>query len=361
MEHLQAFLRNLPNDGHSLPARGDRVVVRALVGGNVEVRVFDRAKLPDMLIELIGVTDSMIRVGVPVLPPSRTLDEEQIGKESESANAITIADLFPHLSFDSQVSFAESANGAIFATSQLVYGGYEIRAYRTGHDAPVFKTLVSAVAGKMIRPIYMAFNPIGTILLLETDAPEIRVYETDAWTQTDARRFVPPEATEYFPSQDWKLGVTVNSSGAAGLWDSSTHRIIASLSIEGTLNSAAFSPTGNLLAVFSSRGNHRPGHLTVRNAHNGRLLTELRSVGWHDSVWGTPIWWHGDEQLVVPIIGYVHPNTVGIWNASMGRMEGTLGGCGGAGVIVEQSQIYQHCADGRVLQWNADVLNKTSF
>jgi WD40 repeat protein len=126
--------------------------------------------------------------------------------------------------------------------------------------------------------------------------------------------------------------------------------------VQGKVHSAAFSWQGKLLALISSLKEYRSAQLTVWDAHDGRMLSTLWPVEWHSSTWGTPLWWNGGQYLVAPVLGYVTLNKVGVWDVSTGRLTGTLGGCGGMGVLIEGNEVFQHCPDRRILQWSIDAL-----
>ncbi|MGD0098605.1 MAG: hypothetical protein ABSB60_19165 [Terracidiphilus sp.] len=351
---LEAFLKSLPDDGHIVPAPGHRVLVRAALCGAISTRVYDRADLPDEIIEIVRLTDSRIEIPAPIFEPSKKWRADAIPQNAISSPVLRASDMEPELDFEPNKSVAESLDGRLFAISKLVYQGYRLRVYIADSEKPQFDLLLPPNAGRTIRPTYIGFSPDGSRLLLETDAPELRVYETKTWKQLTDALIVPSKTVTYIPSQDWLRGVAEDSTGRTILWGASAHRMIAALDIKGQLRSASFSPDGKLLALTSGPGEFRHTELTLWNADSGNLLRKLWSLQWRPEAFGSPLWWGEGRFLVASTSGYVSHGTVGIWDISTGRFKGSLSGCGGAFVVVEGDRLFQHCSTNQVLEWSAE-------
>src|SRR6267143_3033681 len=65
LERLNQLIAHLPDDGSRLPPPGRRLVIRVASGGDVLVRVYDRANAPDEILEILRLTQSRIKSWAP--------------------------------------------------------------------------------------------------------------------------------------------------------------------------------------------------------------------------------------------------------------------------------------------------------
>jgi len=360
---IQKFLARLPDDGNRLPPPGHRVIVRAALGGTINTRLYDRAELPDEIIELIRLTDSRIKIFTPILKPIRHWKADELQQSAGSSAVLNASDLDPGSMSGSDRLVAENSDGSLLAVSSIFYRGSILRIYNTAADQPVFELLFPPDGRRVIRSTYIGFSPDKRHFLLETNKPEIREYDTKTWKQVRDTTQMPPGATRYVPSPDWKKGLALFADGKTGLWDASLHRMIAELDTNAQLQSADFSPQGDLLAVTSGPGEFYPMHLTIWEGYNGHLLRELWPVRWGSTVSGTfqegPLWWDSGRLLVAPIRGYIgSDNGIGVWDVRTGRLEGTLAGCSAVGLTVEGERLFQNCGSDGVMEWRIDAVRK---
>lgn len=360
---LQKFLAKLPGDKGILPARGSRVIVRVALAGVMNVRVYDRAKLPDEIIELIRLSGSRIEISVPIFQPSQRWRANELQQGAVTSPALNAIDLESDSMSGSNLLIAESADGSLLAISSVYYRGSVLRVYTKDADKPVFELVFPNIDRRIIFPIYIGFNPDRSRFLLETNAPEIRVYETRTWQQVSNASLISPEATRFVPSSDWTRGVALTANGKACIWDASAHRLIAPLNVEGEVRSVSFSPHGDLLALTSSLGKFGDAHLSLWDAKNGRWLRELWPVRWGSKVYGAPqappLWWDGGRLLVAPVSGFFGPDSgVWVWDVTTGKLQGTLAGCRLPGVFSENDRLFQICPAGDVLEWRATEVRR---
>lgn len=353
---LQKFLKKLPDDNGILPDRGSRVIVQVALGGAISVRVYDRARLSDEIIELIRLSDSSIEIGTPIFQPSRRWSANELQQGAATSSALNAIDLESDSMSGSNLLLAESADSALLAISSVNYRGSVLRVYTKEADKPVFELVFPDIDRRVIFPTYIGFNPDRSRFLLETNAPEIRVYETKTWQPVSNDSLISPEATRFVPSSDWTKGVALTANGKACIWDAAAHRLIAPLNVEGEVRSASFSPHGDLLALISGPAKFSDAHLTLWDAKNGRRLRELWPVRWRSKVYGvpqtSPLWWDGGRLLVAPVSGFFGSDTgMYVWDVSTGGLQGTLAGCRIAGAFSENDRLFQICPASEVLEW----------
>ena len=353
---LQQFLAKLPDDGKRLPPPGHRVIVRAALGGAISVRVIDRAYLPDEVIELIRLSDSQIVVAPTVFQPSRRWKADQLQQGASSSAVLNASDIDFDSMFAPGRSVAESSDGSLLAVSSFFYRGSVLRVYNAAADQPVFELVFPPDGRRGIGPTYIGFNPAKSRFLLETNLPDIQILDTKTWKKISDSSPMPPATIRYVPSPDWTRGIAMSSNGESTLWDASSQRVIAPLNIDDRVQSVSFSPGGDLLALTSGNGEGLPARLTLWDARSGRLLKELWPAQWRSKVQGQPHWWGSSQLLVVPVRPYLGHMSIGVWDVSTGRYQGTLAACAGADVLVEGDRLFQNCLSGEVLEWSAEAV-----
>src|SRR5690349_12017795 len=132
-------------------------------------------------------------------------------------------------------------------------------------------------------------------LMLLTALPAIRFYDTGNWQEVGSLPDVPPGASLYYPSPDWKHGIAVLANGDVALWDAPSRRQTAKIDIDGELSAVSFSPDDSMVATTSGPENKNHSstfHLRIWNIVNGEMIEELLPVEYtaHDDI-GTPMWW----------------------------------------------------------------------
>lgn len=96
--------------------------------------------------------------------------------------------------------------------------------------------------------------------------------------------------------------------------------------------------------------------LTFWDADTGHFLRELWPAQWRSKVQGPPQWWGSNQLLVAPVRAYLGRISIGVWEASTGRYQGTLAACAGDDVSVEGDRLFQNCRSGEVLEWSAEAV-----
>ena len=353
---LQQFLAATPDDRKRVPPPGHRVILRAALGGVISVRLYDRAYLPDEIIELIRLTDSQIVVAPTTFQPSRRWKADQLQQGATSSAVLNASDIDFDSMFAPGRSVAESSDGSLLAVSSFFYRGSVLRVYNAAADQSVFELVFPPDGRRVIGPTYIGFNPDKSRFLLETNLPEIRILDTKTWKKIGDSSPMPPDTIRYVPSPDWTRGIAMSSNGKSSLWDASSHRVIAPLNVGDRVQSVSFSSVGDLLALTSGAGEGLPARLTLWDASSGHLMRELWPAQWRSKVQGQPHWWGSNQLLVAPVRPYLGRISIGVWEASTGRYQGTLAACAGDDISVEGDRLFQNCLSGEVLEWSAEAV-----
>jgi hypothetical protein len=206
---MQQFLVRLPDDGNRLPPPGRRVIVRVALNGATSVRLYDRAELPNEIIELIRLADSRIEISTRIVPPSRHWKTDELQQGAGTSAVLNALDLDQDSMSGTDRLVAENSDGSLLAVSSFFFRGSVLRIYNATVDQPVFELLFPPDGPRIIRSTYIGFSPDGGRFLLETNLPEIREYDTKTWKQVSDTSQMPPGAIYYVPSPDWKKGVVL--------------------------------------------------------------------------------------------------------------------------------------------------------
>ena len=352
---LSRLLHQLTDHQSQLPPPGRRLVIQAPAAGGVVVRVYDRANLPDPVLEIIRI------VRVRFAPWSIQFPPEKRGSSAEFSQA-GIQVRWPR---------ATSPDGSLEATQS---------AYEIVISSPTkgdFRWLREPEVNRHVDALFGPFFSLdGRFLLVQSTHPAVRIYETRTWEQIQTLPDLPSDVVGYFPDEDWKLGVFASSKGDIGLWDSHTRRQIASLTSGEELMDAAFSPDHSLVGVALQRkSEEQTGGLHVRIWRtDGTPVSELEpwnqitplGLSRYSKLAGLLAWWSDSEHLltiVQPDVFYTE-NNLALWNAKTGRYEGDLSSsCYWIErfmVSTKDGRVFADCYPGGIYMWDASAaINET--
>lgn len=369
---LQPLLAKLsahpPEDDSRLPPPGRRVVLQVSRKREVVARVYDRADIPESVLEILGLAGATqgpltMRFAPDLVTTRDDFDARGIPPQTLGLRTPHPADPITKGLRADTVTLAVSLDRTLVVTRYLPFDGRVVVT-----DAKKSAVVHEEADGilKDRRWIYVShawFTPDGKFLLLLTNLPEMRIYDTETWQRVDALPELPAAAVAYYPSRDWKRGLAVSPAGAVELWDAPTRGKVATLDLDGNLDSVSFSPDDSLFAVTSVRQNKDQSstfHLRIWQTSTGKFLREMRPLYYfaHDGT-GVPQWWGDGKYLMAETRegrfgGYV----VGIWNTDSGKLRGGLSGCADSindpfAVSLVGQILYDWCPDGKLLTWNA--------
>jgi WD40 repeat protein len=363
---LMASLReHLPDDYSQLPPPGRRVVVQIKKGNEIGARVYDRADMPDSVLEILGLMGATHGPLTMDFAPSTTRKREEFNEQDIPPDTVGIRRPNPN----DPVTKALRADSVILAISPN--RSLTVKRYLPFDRTVVIDAKTSAVFLEETdttfetRWIYIShawFTPDGRFLLLLSNLPAIRIYDTRTWRQVETLPQVPPGRVAYYPSSDWKHAIVVSPAGKVDLWDTAAGHNSVRLDLEGELKGVAFSPDDSLFAVTSIRQNKDQSstfHLRIWDTKTGAFLRELRSFYYfaHDEI-GAPMWVGNGKYLLGQsregrFGGYV----VGIWNVESGRFRGGFSGCADSigdpfAAALSGLQLFDWCPDGKLIMWD---------
>ena len=220
------------------------------------IRVYDRANLPDAVLEIIKIVRVRFATWTINFCPEKT------GSPAE----------FSQAGIEVRWPQATNPDGSLEATqvvNEIVISNPTQGDFRWLREPEVHRH-VDALFGPF-------FSPNGRFLLVQSTHPAVRIYDTRTWEQVRTLPGLPSDVVRYFPDKNWKLGVFASSKGDIGLWDSHKRRQIANLASGKELMDAEFSPDHSLVAVaFQSMTDVHPGGLRARIWRtNGTRVSEL--------------------------------------------------------------------------------------
>ena len=261
------------------------------------------------------------------------------------------------------MTLAISPDHSLIATRYLPFDG-RIVITDARRSATVFEE--ADVILKDRRWIYVShawFTPDSHFILLLSNLPAMRIYDTTTWQSVRTLPGLPSGAAAYYPAADWKRGVEVSSTGEVSLWDAVAGRKLASFDLDGELQSVSFSPDNSAVAITSERRNQDQSstfHLRTWAAQTGQFLREIRSLYYfaNDGI-GVPQWWGDGKYLLAEIReGRLGGYVVGIWNADSGKWRGGFSGCSDSindpfAIVLVGQHLLDWCPDGKLLTFNA--------
>lgn len=379
---LQNLAAHLPDDHHQLPPKGRRLVVRVKRHSGMLVRAYDRANLPDGVLQILRLVGDVWPVyPVPEFQPdlrwtddfrkafrNAGIDPRTMKFGWGNQRLLTISpdhtlrviekNLVPFFDSTVRIENLKTINEPPYGTEQSV-----LRIEDSKSEAIIHEFYQPQIGRRAVYAYAARFTPDGRYLLVLSSIPGIRVYATETWQPVTSVAWVPAGAVAYYPSADWKHGVVAFPSGEIDLVEAATGRKVARIGLGEDLQSVSFSPDDSAVAVVTVGPDVHSfvTHLRVWDVNTGKLVHELwpQEQNLHDAI-GFPFWWPDGKYLVAGCRdGMAGPSVVGIWNVASGRYRGTLDGCALLNNPQTESmlwgtQFYKTCGDGELLRWNVD-------
>ena len=208
------------------------------------------------------------------------------------------------------------------------------------------------------------FTPDGRFLLLQSDKPELLIYDTKNWKQLQSLPGLPRDAISYFPAPGIDRAIYLSKSGVLNLWDSGQRHEVAKLDENVRLHQVAFSPDESLVAVATGHkvsGDYWGAYrIRIWSADAGELEHELRPFEQStcESVEGI-LWWPDGKYLLAATKAHTFFTSlgVGVWSLKSGRNRGEFIGCPtnltGLALLDDGRRLVAGCGDGRIRVWDA--------
>jgi hypothetical protein len=364
---LMASLRDhMPDDYSRLPPRGRRVVLQVSKGSEMLVRVYDRADMPDRVVEILGLTGAthgpMTMDFKPMqLAPART-DAEGIPPDTLGIRMPHPRDPVTKALQPDTVTLAVSPDRSLVVNRYLPFDG-RLVVTDTKRRLVVHEERDRTSSENGWNYFYNAwFTPDGRFMLALNSFPaSIYIFDTKTWMRVDALPGMPSYGVAYYPSSDWKHGLVVSKGGQVDLWDAVAGQKAAGLDLDGELQSVTFSPDGSLFAVVSVRDDPDQSstfQMRIFETETGKFMRELPSLYYfqHDEI-GQPMWFEDGKYLLAETResrfgGYV----VGVWNVESGKLRGGFSGCEYSddpfNVALSGQRLFKWCRDGKLLVWD---------
>ena len=357
-EKLNQLIGGLPDDGSKLPPPGRRMVLQVATASEVLARVYDRANLPKVVLELLRLSHSQIRPLTLDFPPQKKWPLGEISKTGIPSDAIGIRGP------DMEESTILAISSDRYMTVRQVLHDTPAVTITDTNPSNVIRTLREAQVGdRHIGITHAEFTLDGRYLLLLSTLPAVRIYDTKNWQQVRSLPDLPPAAASYFPSSNWKHGIFMNAAGDVALWDAESRTEVAKLDTDEKLFGISFSPDDSMFATTTGHQNKDMSstfHLRIWSTATGELVYELRPFEQtaRDDI-GDPIWWPDGKYLLATVrdnpMGSNHD--IGIWSVRSGRFRGEFSGCGYSSdplsLVLHDHKIFERCRDGMILMWDA--------
>ena len=329
LQRAQAILAGLPDDHSRLPAPGRRLIVAA----NGLDRVYDRANLPDGVMELGGMARCNIPPWGMSFPLSHWWTLEQFGDAGIHLPMYPVAPVF---SPDGSVE-------VLLGTSYVMILDAKTSRLITEIHAPV-------IAGRSYNFYNPRFTPDGRYLVLPSGEPRVLAYDAATWNAVETLPGLPPGVRKFFPSSDWSRGIAQSADGAIALWAWGATAETAHLEDHAELLDAAFSPDDSIVATLTQTKAEdwvAGRHFRIWDSGTGKLVSDLLPA---DIQSGGMLWWSQGKYLLART-----RTGIGIWNAESGRYRGEFVGCSvdRFGIVPDDDQLFAQCTVDAIGKWDA--------
>ena len=382
-KELGPLMADLPDDHSRLPPKGRRLVVQAVTPSGIVARVYDKANLPEGVLEMLRVVgaDTWPIFPFPDYQPDGRWDEwlaaqarekmSEIGMGESDSRPLAISpdgklkaiESNPDQCFDSIVH-VEQLKDAKEKPYSVTYD--TVLRIEDAKNGDIIHDFREPMSGRRLICMYAAqFTPDGRNLLVLSSIPDIRIYDTSTWQLLDRLPAVPDGAVAYYPSPDWKRGVVAFPSGEVRLIETDTGRKLAQIDSGDELQSVSYSPNGAQVAVVTvghdSDGSYEY-HLRIWDTATGEMVHELRPLEAtpHDG-FGKPVWWPDGKYLLSPTREghYGGASVIGIWNVESGRYRGGLAGCNvldapNTQFLLKGTIFFKTCGYNGLLIWDVE-------
>jgi WD40 repeat protein len=342
-----------------LPPANRRLLVQAFVNRRSVSKIYDRANLPDDVLEILRLTGGGIRPFVIEFAPQRQISTgRSMGRGtfaiSPDAARIVTADLNgPYKMWDSRTleqvgALSDQHHGCdqiCFSPDGSIAVAFGLMASFDVFDAKGWQFIRTIqqpeIEGRSSQAVNPRFTADGKHLTVGSPDLSLRTFDVRTWTQ----RAAPPPSTaggvaEFDPIPATSRALALSTHGDLWLWDSDLGWPIATLDRGVRIGFLSVSPDRSEFAVATARldisRNMKRGwtgwRIRVWNTATGRIVHELRPHEQNIDGDVTGLAWSPDGQYVLAgTMLYSNSSYYGIaiWNATTGRHQGEFKGVDG--------------------------------
>lgn len=344
LDKLRQLAASLPDDYSHLPPPGRRVVIQ--VSTPPIVRVYDRANLPEDVLDILQLIGSGIQPWILRLKP------EPMMAADGTVITPTHIPVRPTMSPDGSVG--------------VLQGDFKVLII-DGHTSAALRWLSEPEIGRrIIRLSDACFTPDGNYLILRSTLPAVVIFDTKTWQPVSGIPEVPANAIAFFPSPDWQRAVVLSDIGEIGLWTPGTRAAAAILARGEDLLAVSYSPDFSEVIVASrskNAANMQETHVRLWSAVDGSFMTEFRprdyvfplAMGFYPDGSHMFAWWPDGEYLFTPAED--RGSNLALWNTHSGRYRVALEACPGGidrfAMNPETGRITVECNSAGVLMFDA--------
>ncbi len=376
------ILANLPPDGKRLPPNHRRLIIQSPVNASLKVGLYDLAFLPDLIAELLRITQTDIGTHVPSFEPLTTVN--QTGR-SEANGLLIIGDDQSLATAGGSAARRAMGNGRASEQkdevrlpqnaflqagaelspdeSTLIAGGWGHITFFDTRDWRVVKR-IEAPLGDREFPDYRKFRFIerSKYLLFDGNVFGSLVIENRSWRKVKKPETIPDDALFYSDAPDGTRAVYRLANKIFFRGDRGTTMLLELG--EDKLENASFAPNSQQVVLVTagkySRGDSSRWRTRMRVWDaNANLIHELRPLenDMCEAVYG--LRWTADERYIIAATrsgNFLSKTSIGIWDARSGRHVGDLNGCVGAligmRILSGEEKIVAGCSDGTIRTWD---------
>lgn len=401
LKELKAQLATLPDNHQRIPPAGRRMVVQSMLGGELEVRVYDRAAMPDQVLEILRLSHANLRSHVLSFEPTREWTAYE-GHDPAVISVLPDGRLFTASEYHSDwIKIWNPATGEMLQTSELpkdvlspgielarqqvvpmleavhvfqlipdtenpwavIVSEGELRLIETRHWKTLRTPENPLISTRFDRHSLSRFLSDGKEFLYQDGKIPPRIYETDMWTLIDSSDRLPKGLLYSIPAEAGSPAIYAFDDNSIELWDVEKARSLATLDEKARLGHAAFSPDGSLVAVATKHpkqgdywGVYR---IRVWAVRSGELLHEYRPFEQDRCESVESLLWSQDGQYLLAMTksdSFFTSRAVSVWNVADGRHRGELTGCPTTTtgtVWLADGRLVAGCNDGKIRIWDA--------